>query len=275
MALRVSVTRVGHRRCWVSPRGAAILVTLMTEPADLLLFDHLVRKPDSDLDLEQAALLIAETEYPGLDVARCMVRLDQLAAGARRFAASRPHDPTAPAIASVLEFLYRELGFRGNVNDYYDPRNSFLNDVIERRTGIPITLALVLCAVCRRLGIPAAGVSFPGHFLVRTVDVQGRALFVDPFEGRLLDYASLRALHEQATGESGEPDPRHLQPARRRQILARMLNNLRAIYEVRGDGPRLRRVLERLAILNPSDEIQNRLALLVENQPVAARVSIN
>jgi regulator of sirC expression with transglutaminase-like and TPR domain len=248
----------------------------MTEPADLLLFRHLVEKPDADLDLERAALLIAEAEYPDLDVASYVARLDRLAAAARRsFASPQAAAADAPPIEPVLEFLFRGLGFHGNAKDYYDPRNSFLNDVLERRTGIPITLAVVLCGVCRRLGIPASGVSFPGHFLVRTVDVEGQPLFVDPFEGRILDDKALRALYEQATGDPGDIDPDCLKPACRKQILARMLNNLRAIYEVRGDARRLRRVLERLAVLNPSDEIQSRLALLVSNAPLAPRLSVN
>lgn len=247
----------------------------MTEPADLLLFRYLVTKPDAELDLERAALLIAEAEYPGLDLAAQVARMDQLAAAARRSFASPAATADAPPIEPVLEFLYRGLGFRGNAADYYDPRNSFLNDVIERRTGIPITLALVLCGVCRRLGIPASGVSFPGHFLVRTVDAAGGPVFVDPFEGRVLGNQALRALHEQATGDPGDVDPDCLMPSGRRQILARMLNNLRAIYEVRGDARRLRRVLERLAVLNPSEEIQSRLALLIENQPIAPRISLN
>lgn len=290
----------------------------MREAADLLLFRYLVRKPDAELDLEQAALLIAEAEYPGLDVAGAVARLDSLAAETRAAlraerARAGEEELAAPPIALVVRFLFGEAGFRGNVEDYYDPRNSFLNDVLERRVGIPITLALVLMGVCRRLRIDAQGVCFPRHFLVSSegwvkppvsealggggrmsvapgalaslaghsndgrvgLPAQRGRVFVDPFDGRLLDGRALRALYEQATGEPGDIDPECLEPGGRRQILARMLNNLRAIYEVRGDAPRLRGVLQRLAVLNPSPEIESRLALLLDNPRLAPRLSVN
>jgi regulator of sirC expression with transglutaminase-like and TPR domain len=255
----------------------------MTGPIDLVLFGHLVRKPEAELDLERAALLIAESEYPGLDVAAYVAKLDQLAATVRlrMRAEGLVVEPAGSAaryqsvVGFVLGCIYGELGFRGNVCDYYDPRNSFFNEVLDRRTGIPITLALVLMGVCWRVGIAAFGVSFPGHFLVRMPRSGGEPLFVDPFDGRILSSTDLKALYEQATGDPGDVDTQVLQPAGRRQILARMLNNLRAIYEVRGDRRRLQRVLERMAIVTPSDEVRSRLDLLVQNVPLAPRVSVN
>lgn len=251
----------------------------MSEPADLVLFAHLLRKPDGELDLERAALLIAEAEYPGLDVAAFVGRLDELGRLARQRlrAAGLDVARAAPAdcVPPLLDLLYRELGFHGNTVDYYDPRNSYLNEVIERRTGIPITLAIVVLAICRRAGVTAQGVSFPGHFLVRVPRGDGSPLFVDPFDGRALDGAQLSMLYEQATGDPGEVDERFLEPASRRQIVARLLNNLRAIYEVRGDRDRLMAVLERMSVVSPSDEIRSRLDLLVENGEVSARVSVN
>ncbi len=254
----------------------------MSEPVDLVLFAHLLRKPDSELDVEQAALLIAEAEYPGLDVPGYVAKLDGLAQQARQrlrsLGLNSPDSKAAPVdrMAAVLELLYRELGFRGNVADYYDPRNSFLNEVIDRRTGIPITLAVMLLAVCRRLGIEARGVSFPGHFLVRTVRRGGGSAFVDPFDGRVLEPGQLRMLYEQATGDPASGiDERYLEPAPRRQIVARMLNNLRAIYEVRGDRDRLQQALERLSVVSPSDEVRNRLDHLVQTSALAPRVSVN
>jgi regulator of sirC expression with transglutaminase-like and TPR domain len=253
----------------------------MSEPHDLVLFAHLARKPDSELDLERAALLVAETEYPGLDVASYIAKLDGLGQLARQRLKSLGLDPSAAGFVpaegmnAVLRLLYQELGFRGNVSDYYDPRNSFLNDVIDRRTGIPITLAIVLVGVCRRAGVDAVGLSFPGHFLVRTSRRGGEPMYVDPFDGRALEPAQLQALYESATGDPGEIDERFLEPARRRQIVARMLNNLRAIYEVRGDRDRLQRVLERMAVVSPSEEVRSRLDLLVRNAALQPRVSIN
>jgi len=251
----------------------------MSEPHDLMLFAHLVSKPERELDLERAALLVADTEYPALDVASYVAKLEGYGHLARRMLRAQGLDAanSAPAerMAPILDLVYRKLGFHGNVGDYYDPRNSFLNEVIDQRSGIPITLAIVLLAVCRRAGVPAHGVSFPGHFLVRTSRRGGGSVFVDPFEGRLLDPAQMQALYEHATGDPGEVDGRFLEPASRRQILARMLNNLRAIYEVRGDGQRLRRVLERMAVVNPTDEVRSRLDHLVHNTVLAPRVSVN
>lgn len=251
----------------------------MTGPVELLLFEHLLRKPDSELDLERGALLIAEAEYPGLDVSACVARLDRLGATARRRLAAqgtRPgSDDVEMALSIVLSYLYEELGYKGNAADYYDPRNSFLNDVIERRTGIPISLAIVLIGVCRRAGIEVQGVSFPGHFLVRALRDDGHAVFIDPFDGKFLERDHLEALYQQATNDPAGLDEAFLEPASRRQILTRMLNNLRAIYEVRGDGRRLHQILARMAIVSPSDEVRSRLDLLTQNGPVSPRLTVN
>ena len=227
--------------------------------AEISLFSHLVTRPESDLDLARAALLIAEPEYPDLDVAAYVEELDRLGttATARVRAA-----PRRPPLASVIRYLYEELGFHGNTLDYYDPKNSFLNQVLDRRTGIPISLALVLTEVCRRVGIDARGVSFPGHFLVRVRDDEGGIMFIDPFDGRLLDEGHLAELHERATGDDGPIDPRVLEPASKAHILMRILNNLRAIYERTGDQERLLGVLARMQILSPDDEIRARIRQL-------------
>ena len=246
----------------------------MREEAELRLFQHLIAKSDGDVALETAALVVAEAEYPGLNLARYKGKLDRMGRRARKLVQDSMLDGTPP-IVPILRMLYEEMGFRGNVSDYYDPKNSFLNDVLDRRLGIPITLALVIISVSRRAGVRADGVSFPGHFLVRTEDNDGNVFLVDPFDGRLLDEESLQLLYEQTTGDPSDLDPAFLQPSCRRQILARLLNNLRAIYEVRGDSLRLRRVLQRMAILNPSDEIESRLALLHNNAPLAPRLSVN
>ncbi len=218
------------------------------EAADLSLFAHVVRR-GAAMDLAQAALMVAEAEYPGLDIARYIDMLDTLAGRVRDAIAATP---AAPQMATVLRVLYEDLGFRGNSADYYDPKNSFLNDVLERRRGIPITLAIVLVEVCRRVGVDAQGVSFPGHFLVRSA-VNGGAMIIDPFDGRPLDAEDLQLLYVRATNDEGPIDPRLLEPATTLQVVLRMLNNLRGIYEGRGDQLRLRGVLQRMALLNPSD----------------------
>jgi len=217
---------------------------------EITLFSHLVARPESELDLLRAVLLIAEPEYPGLDVASYVEEVDRLGAAAKQRISS---SPGRPPLACVIRYLYEELGFYGNVEDYYDPRNSFLNEVIDRRTGIPISLALIVTEICRRVGIEARGVSFPGHFLVR-VEVDGDPVFIDPFDGRMLDRRQLAELHQRATGEEGPIDPRVLAPATKRQVLARILNNLRNIYERSGDRDRLLGVLARMQVLRPDDE---------------------
>jgi regulator of sirC expression with transglutaminase-like and TPR domain len=251
----------------------------MTDPSDLLLFDHLLRKSDLELDLERGALLIAEAEYPGLDVASYVARLDRLGGQARRRLTAEGLRPgkagVSPSLGIILPFLYEEVGFRGNTSDYYDPKNSFLNEVLERRTGIPITLAVVLMGVCRRAGVDLQGISFPGHFLVRAVREDREPLYIDPFDGKFLEHGQLDALYHQTTGDPADIDERFLQPAGKRQILTRMLNNLRAIYEVRGDVRRLRQVLARMAILCPSDEVKSRLDLLGRTGTAAPRLSVN
>src|SRR5262249_36418083 len=142
----------------------------MPSRADLALFAHVVRRSESELDLARAALLIAEPEYPGLDVPHYIQLLDRLGMRARRRLDGVALGP--PTAERLLAFLYGEVGFSGNTNDYYDPRNCFLNEVLDRRTGIPITLALVFVEVAMRAGVLAQGVSFPGHFLVR-IPVEG------------------------------------------------------------------------------------------------------
>jgi regulator of sirC expression with transglutaminase-like and TPR domain len=254
----------------------------MSGSPDLVLFSHLLRKPDKELDLERAALLIAEAEYPGLDIARYVALLDDLGAKVRLAlmeSGLRPGTAPVPlALNAVLQLLYRDMGFRGNVADYYDHRNSFLNVVLERRTGIPITLALVLIAVAKRTGLRLQGVSFPGHFLVRALSENGAPLIIDPFEGRVLSREEVHTMWEQITGEPGAPDQHQLAqalaPASKRQIIARMLNNLRCIYEVRGDGRRLCQVLARLAVVTPSEEMERRLERATVAPP-APRISIN
>jgi regulator of sirC expression with transglutaminase-like and TPR domain len=237
--------------------------------ADLTLFAHVAARAESELDLARAALLIAEPEYPGLDVSRYLQRLDELGAQAgERLAAGRT---AAPPLLGLAAFLYGELGFAGNQGDYYDPRNSFLNEVLDRKTGIPITLAVVLIEAGRRAGIPVEGVGFPGHFLVRARGPAG-TLLLDPFTGQPCDRARLRALTKQVTGDERDPEARYLEPVTKRAILVRMLNNLRNVYGAAGDGARLRAVLERLSVLQPSDELDAELATLARPRPTRPRV---
>jgi regulator of sirC expression with transglutaminase-like and TPR domain len=149
--------------------------------------------------------------------------------------------------------LFHELGFAGNQGDYYDPRNSFLNEVIERRSGIPITLSLVYLEVGRRCGLRVDGVSFPGHFLCK-VSLDEGELIVDAFNrGQLLGLAELKRRFASAAGDAARFDPRMLRAARPKDILARMLQNLRSIYVERDDLPRALSAVDRQLLLQPDD----------------------
>jgi regulator of sirC expression with transglutaminase-like and TPR domain len=187
------------------------------------MFAELVARPEPDLPLDRAALLIACHAYPDLDVDVAIDGLDALARGCRE-----------PTLDGLRRHLFGELGFVGNRTNYYDPRNSYLNDVLERRQGIPITLAVVCLAVGRRLGVPLAGVGMPGLFLLRDQVDQG--VFVDPFAGgRLLDRDGCRRAFHAAHGPDAPFDEAFLDPVGPRAILARMLANLRAVYAALAD----------------------------------------
>jgi regulator of sirC expression with transglutaminase-like and TPR domain len=243
----------------------------MSARLDLTLFAHLCARPDPELDLAEAALLIASAEYPDLNVGHYIRALDELGRGAADAAARVRSDADEARLERVVRYIYEDAGFRGNDADYYDPRNSFLNDVIDRRTGIPITLALVLGEVCRRAGVEAAGVSFPGHFLVRC-DTRFGTVLVDPFAGRPINRDELRALYARAGGD-GDPPARMLEPATKKDILVRMLNNLRAVYEQRSDVVRLRGVIEHLYAIAPSDALRKRIVELGGSEPWRTRGS--
>jgi regulator of sirC expression with transglutaminase-like and TPR domain len=219
----------------------------MFERPSLALFAHLCARPEAEIDLAEACLLIAEAETPGIDVAHYIRTLDALGEEARASVGRASGDEVR--ITRAVRFVYENAGFRGNDGDYYDPRNSFLDQVIDRRTGIPITLAVVLVEVSRRAGVEGRGVSFPGHFLVR-FDTPRGTIVVDPFAGRPLSREDLRALHARSGGTGGDPPANLLEPASKVQILARMLHNLRGIYENRRDEARLRGVMEHLDVLN-------------------------
>ena len=151
------------------------------------------------------------------------------------------------------DWLFDRLGFTGNADDYYDPRNSFLCEVIDRRVGIPISLSVLYLEVARRVGVLAQGVNFPGHFLVR-VAIEDAWLFLDPFSGgRALTPGDLETLLRKTTTPDAVLEPSVIAAASKRQILARMLVNLAGIYGRNGDLPRSLDVLERLALLEPSN----------------------
>ena len=186
-------------------------------------FAELLARPAALVPLDEAVLLVAAHEYPTLDVAREQRRLDLLA--------DRCPGSSLPAL---VEYLFVDLGFTGNARDYYDPRNSYLNDVLDRRTGIPITLAVLAMEVGRRLGVPLVGVGMPGHFLLR--HELDDAVFVDPFGGgRILDRAGCEAAFHAVHGARAPFDPSFLEPVDAPAIVARLLANLRATFTARSN----------------------------------------
>jgi regulator of sirC expression with transglutaminase-like and TPR domain len=236
-----------------APTGAG---PLLIDPGESLPrglnFDVLASRKDDDIDVALGAALIARDVYANLDVGATLARFDVLAEPLQgRSLAARPLYEQA---IDLGHYLYEVAGFRGNEANYYDPKNSLLPDVLDRRLGIPITLALVYCEVARRCGVVARGVSFPGHFLVR---IEGKKaleppLFVDPFfGGRLLDDAALERVLRRATGPNESVKEEHLAPATPRSILVRMLINLKWIYMTRGDLARAHLALDRIVTLTP------------------------
>jgi len=218
-------------------------------------FEELAALPDARIDVATGAVLIARDAYPHVDVVRLLATLEDMAAPLRasHLATAEPEEQAR----QLSQHLYGSLGFRGNESDYYDPKNSFLPDVLDRKLGIPITLALVYCEVARRAGIRARGVSFPGHFLVRVDegDRDDSPRIVDPFSGgRLLNPVELQALLARAAPSQKLAPAEHLAVATARATLVRMLINLKWVYMTRGDLARALLALDRIILLLPDSQ---------------------
>ena len=199
--------------------------------------------------VEEGALVLARQEYPGLDLPPWLGRLDAFAELVRPLLSERPDPPEI--IGAMNDVLFHDQGFRGNDEEYYDPRNSFLNDVLERRTGIPITLSIIYMAVARRVGLALRGTGFPGHFLM-VHERPGWPIVIDAFaRGRVL----LQEDCEQLLSRAGLPawDPRYLEPVADLAILRRMLNNLQGIYLGSRDWLRLLRTADQILVVTPDD----------------------
>jgi len=232
---------------------------MIMPPAARERFAQVVAGSEEDLDLAEAALLIAQEENPVLDVAAYLRRLDHLAAAVR---ARLPESPgPTDMIDSLNVQLFQEEGLTGNEQEYYDPRNSFLNEVLDRKTGIPISLSVIYLEVGRRLGLPLVGVGFPGHFLVKYSGSDGD-IVLDPFFG------GISLTHEQLTQKLrtayGDQHPilsqvsRLLIPTSKKEILVRMLRNLKAIYLQQGDFTRALASIDRLLLVVPNEALEVR-----------------
>jgi regulator of sirC expression with transglutaminase-like and TPR domain len=223
----------------------------------LQVFEHALAGKDERIELARACLLIAQDAYSGLDVERYLGEIESMALRLR--ARLRDAVGAEPRVVALNEFLFEELGYWGNTGDYYDPRNSYLNDVIDRKTGIPITLSILYMELGRRIGLPLEGVSFPGHFLVR-LRLRGGMLILDPFSGGApqseddLRQRLKRVIPEGVAEDVSVaelPLDQFLEPASNRQILARLLRNLKGIYRETDKPERLLQVLDRMLVVSP------------------------
>ena len=205
---------------------------------------------DDEIDLGRAALAIAHAEHPELDIESYVARMDHLAAAVRDRAGGEAD--SYRLIAAMNYTLFNVEGFRGNRDDYYDPKNSFLNEVMERKQGIPITLSVLYMEVARRVGLNLCGVGFPGHFLVKHVGKE-EEIVIDPFHrGEVRSIEELEDMLDEIYRGRIAFQPEFLFPVSKKQILRRILNNLKAIYLRQGDFPKSLSVVERLLILEPN-----------------------
>jgi len=228
----------------------------VTEPHHRRQLIDVVARPEGEVDLARASLLVACEEYPQLEVDRYLERLDSMAEGLRGQLGDSPQS----AIAALNRLLFEEQGFRGNTREYYDPRNSFLNDVLDRRTGIPITLSTVYIAVGRRAGASVEGVGLPGHFVVRVSTPAGEAL-ADPFHGgAVLTPEDCQERLDRIYGGRVRMAADMLAPCPARAVLTRTVRNLKAIYIKAEDHERALRTAELLVLLSQgaADEIRDR-----------------
>ena len=235
-------------------------------------------------DLLPAALAVARVEYPALDAIPYLQQIDRMGAEARARIGGFADRPSL-AVRALNEYLFDELGFRGNRDRYDDPRNSFLNEVLERRTGIPITLAVVYIEVARRAGLMVEGVNFPGHFLLRVPleitgvpepvlpDAGARLIIIDPFHGGAsLSESDCRQLLREHVGEEAAFDTTLLEPATRLHIVTRMLVNLKRLYVRMRSFPQARFVSDLLLTIDPSaiSELRDRGLLAYHLEDFAA-----
>jgi regulator of sirC expression with transglutaminase-like and TPR domain len=222
--------------------------------------------PDEKIDLLRAGLTFALPEYPRLDVSCYIGVIDDFAQRVReRRGASE--DP-AHTIASINAVLFQQEGLAGNQSEFYDPRNSYLNEVLDRKLGIPISLSVIYMEVAQRVGLPVFGVGLPGHFLLKHYDLNGNQIFIDPFiAGRLLSPAECQSRLDEVYGGQMPLQPEFLHSVSKRQILTRMLNNVRSIYISQRNFKKALTVINFILAIHPRspDDLRQR-ALLRYNE---------
>lgn len=226
-------------------------------------FSALATGPDADIGLDEAALLIAAEHDQSLDIDAYLAKLDALA---ERFeTSSRPAASLGISVSSLIDFIHKEEGFGGNLQNYYDPDNSYLNRVIDTRRGIPISLALIHIGIGYRLELPVGGISFPGHFLVRYG--REKQLIIDPFSGRLLSETDCMTLLRQLTGPRAKIKPEHFTLATNKDVLIRILDNLKQIFWRKKSWENSKACIERQLLLRPEiTELSVQLGAVYEMQ---------
>jgi regulator of sirC expression with transglutaminase-like and TPR domain len=219
-------------------------------------FTELISLPDEALNLAEAALLIAAETEPALDVAGYLERLDSLAQQARPLVLA--HRGASERIARLNQFLFVEKGFVGNRESYYDPRNSLLNHVLDRRTGIPITLSVIYIEVAQRLGLPVRGIGFPGHFLIKHVGEP--EIIIDAYFGQILSEDDCQERLRAVLGRRATFNRSYLKTATAKEILSRMLANLKQIYVKANDLTAALGCVDRMLLLSPDSprEVRDR-----------------
>jgi regulator of sirC expression with transglutaminase-like and TPR domain len=221
-------------------------------------FRQAVDREETRIDLGRAALTIAAPDYPNLDIDAYLSRIDALATTA---AARLGSDTNVyRSIAALNLVLFQEHRFCGNHEDYFDPKNSFLNEVLDRKTGIPISLSVLYIEVAKRVGLSLRGVGFPGHFLVKYVGDEDE-IVIDPFnQGEILSQQNLETMLYRLYGGKIAFDPGLLEPISQKQILRRMLNNLKIIYLKQNDLIKGLSIVDRLIVLDPAsgEDIRDR-----------------
>jgi regulator of sirC expression with transglutaminase-like and TPR domain len=229
----------------------------------------LEKDPAAPLDVAEVALLVARDEYPTLDVEAELAEFAAMAHQLRR----RLRGSLEARVRALARYLFHELGFQGNDSDYYDPRNSYLNEVLIHHSGLPISLSILAMAVGQRAGLEVVGVGLPGHFIAKAV-LAGREVLFDPFHGgRILSAAECEALVEEVVGVRFSATAEALAAVPPGAIVLRILNNLKGAYLRRRDFTRAARVIRRLRQLCPADRSQRRdlgASLLQAGRPGAA-----
>ena len=214
-----------------------------------------VERPDREISLAGAALALSRLEHPELDASTYLARLDELA---RAIEGARAAANPVERLHGLREYLFEELGFKGNRTDYFDPRNSFLSDVLDRRVGIPISLSLVLIEVGRRLALPMEGIGLPGHFITG-VRLDDAPILLDPFHGgAILTPEACRELVSKALGKRVRLTEASFAPVGNRQFLTRMLANLKGIYWRTEQWDKAARVSDHLLVLDPKAGTERR-----------------